>query len=344
MIKTGGILKQFAAWATNFKNNRFLQARLKLTAYYTIAIFILVAIFSLVVYGLFAKNITSNLQYEGKGSEEREAFVEREVIHRALDKLQGVLLVVDGVIIIVIGGIGYYLAGKTLKPVEQAYMRQKKFVADVAHELRTPLAVMKAGSETALSSDSSKAEYKKIIQESLEELDYLSVMVDDLLFLARSDNFQRAELFEFNLSNLTHKQIELMKPYADKKNVILEQDIVDNLFIKGSKAYLKRLIANLVKNAIDYNKPSGKVKVFLKGSRAQVELKVVDTGIGIKKEELKNIFHRFYKADRARSRRSGGAGLGLSIVQEIVKIHRGKVYIKSSISKGTEVSILFKKV
>ena len=340
----GNILKQFAVWATSFKRNPFLKARLKLTAYYTVAIFILVVVFSLVIYGLFAKNITSNLQYEGGGSEEKEALIEQEVIHRALDKLQGVLVVVDGMIIVLIGGLGYYLAGKTLKPIEVSYARQRKFVADVAHELRTPLTVMKAGSETVLSGNSNKTEYRKIIKDSLGELNYLSTMVDDLLFLARSDAFRKIELSGLDFSKLVQKQIKLIKPYADRKNIFLKGDVEDKIFIRGNKIYLKRLVVNLLKNAIDYNKTGGKVMVSLKKNKKRVELRIVDTGIGIEEDELEHIFERFYKVDKARSRQSSGAGLGLSIVQEIVKLHQGRIDIKSKLNKGTEISILFKGV
>lgn len=338
MIKMANILKQFAAWATSFKSNSFLRARLKLTAYYTAVVLVILAVFSLAVYGLFARNIASNLEYEGSGQEENSK-IEAKIIEKAQDQMQTILLTVDGLIIVLVAGLSYYLAGKTLEPIETAYKRQKRFVADCAHELRTPLAVMKTGVEAVLNGRDSKDEYKKLTQDSLEELNHLSVTVDDLLFLARSDDLQKVEFNKFDLANLARKQIELMRPYAQDKAVDLQEDIKGELHMDGNKVYLKRLLSNLVKNAIDYNKPKGTVKVTLQKDKQQAVLKVTDTGIGISQEDLKHIFERFYKSDKARVRKSSGAGLGLSIVQEIVALHKGKIDIKSELDKGTEIIV-----
>ncbi|MCG2693378.1 sensor histidine kinase [Candidatus Parcubacteria bacterium] len=131
-----------------------------------------------------------------------------------------------------------------------------------------------------------------------------------------------------------------MKPYAKSKEVVLEKSVKGELYINGSKANLKRLLINLIHNAIDYNKPRGKATVSLRASGNQIELKIVDTGIGIKKEDLKNIFDRFYKADQARIKQSGGAGLGLSIVKEIVELYNGTIEIKSETNVGTEITVM----
>ncbi len=341
MIKMANILKQFAAWATNFKNNRFLQARLKLTAYYTVGVFIILLVFSVAVYGLFAKNISSNLEYDGS-SQESESNIELRVISKAQNQLRAVLITVDGLVIVLIIIFSYYLSGKTLKPIEISYKRQKKFVADTAHELRTPLAVMKTGTEATLSGNNGKEEYKKLAQDSLEEINFLSSVVDDLLFLAHSDSFKKIKFSKFNFSKLIYRQIELMKSYAIKKNITLYKNIHGEFQIDGNKDYLKRLLANLIKNAIDYNKPYGKVIVSLQNKKQQIELKITDTGIGISKDDLEYIFDRFYKVDSARVKQSSGAGLGLSIVKEIVDLHNGKIDIKSELNKGTEIYIFFK--
>jgi signal transduction histidine kinase len=338
MIKIANISKRFAAWVINFKRNPFLKARLKLTVYYTIGVSIILLIFSLAVYGLFAKNISSNLEYAGSDQEE-DANVELQIIDKAQEQLQTILFTVDGLVIILIIIFSYYLSGKSLKPIEIFYERQKKFVADTAHELRTPLTVMKTGAEAILSGDNGKEEYKKLTQDSLEEINFLSSMVDDLLFLARSDDFKKVEFSKFDLGKLAHKQIELMKPYASKKNITLRNNIKGEFQIDGNKVYLKRLLVNLIKNAIDYNKPQGEASVSLQKKKQQVELKIADTGIGISKNDLEHIFDRFYKADQARVKQSGGAGLGLSIAQEIIALHQGKIDIKSELGKGTEIVV-----
>jgi len=333
------ISKQFARWVTSFKSKPFLKARLKLTSYYTIGVFIILLVFSLAVYGFFANNLSSNLEYEGSDQEEN-ANIELQVIDKAQDQLRTILFTADGLVIILIIIFSYYLSGKTLKPIEVSYKRQKKFVADSAHELRTPLAVIKTGAEATLSSDNSKEEYKKLTQDFLEEINFLSSTIDDLLFLARSDDFKKVEFSKFNFGKLVHKQIELMKPYARKKNITLRDNLQGEFQINGNKAYLKRLLINLIKNAIDYNKSQGQVVVSLQKKKRQIELNIADTGIGISKNDLEHIFDRFYKADQARVKQSSGAGLGLSIVGEIVKLHQGAIDIKSKLNKGTEVTII----
>jgi len=327
-------------WATNFKNNAFLRVKLKLTVFYIVGILVILAIFSLVVYSLFAKNIAENIEYEGPDYEGR-VDIEKQIIEKAQDRLQAILLTVDGLIIIIVGGISYYLAGKTLKPVESSYAKQKKFLADSAHELRTPLAVMKTGAEAVLSDKScKKEEYKKLVKDFLEELNFLSDMVNDLLFLTREDNLHSLEYIKTELRALVHKQIDLMVPYAKARQVTLEKNIIkESIFVKGNAGYLKRLVVNLIKNAIDYNYVKGKVLVSLQHEKKEAILKVVDTGMGISQEDIKHIFDRFYKIDQAGVEQNSGAGLGLSIVKEIVIAHKGKIKVNSEINQGAEIII-----
>lgn len=332
------ISKQFVLWATNSKNKPFLWARLKLTAFYTVGVALILIVFSFAVYGIFVNNINSDLEYEGVDFES-EANVEMQIIDKAQDRLQTILLFIDVLIIFLIAGLSYYLAGKTLEPIESSYLRQKKFVADAAHELRTPLAVMRTGTEAVLGADNSKEKYKKMLVSSLEEMRYLSAIVDDLLFLANGDSLRKVEFTKFNFSNLLQKQIDLMRVYAKKKGVEISDEIKEELYVNGNKAYLKRLLANILKNAIDYNKSQGKVNVFLKQNKNCIELKVVDTGIGISEDDLKHIMERFYKADKSHSKQSGGAGLGLSIVDEIIKLHKGTLDISSKLNEGTKVVV-----
>jgi len=343
MIKMKNISKPFARWATNFKNKPFLWARLKLTSFYTGGVLIILLVFSIVVFALFVRDISSNLEYEGTGYE-NEADIESRVIVRAQNRLGTIIVTIDGLTIILIAGLSYYLAGKTLEPIELAYVRQKKFVADAAHELRTPLSVMKTGTEAVLAGNNGKEEYRKVVKDYLEEINHLSVMVDDLLFLARSDNLRKTELYKIDFSKLIARQIELMRPYAEKKQIILKNEVQDGLYIKGNKLYLKRLLYNIIKNAIDYNKPGGEAMVILKKVKSGIELKVSDTGIGISGDDLKHVFDRFYKADQSHTERTDGAGLGLSIVQEIVKLHKATIEIKSKPGSGTAVIIIFPSV
>jgi len=313
---------------------------LKLTAYYTSTVLVVLLVFSVAVFVLFIQNMSLDFEYEGPENG-TEVILEQQLVERAQDQLRNILITMDGLIIVLVAGLSYFLAGKTLQPIEVVYRRQKKFVVDAAHELRTPLAVMKTGMETVLAGKDGKKEYQKLTRDSLEEVNNLSVMVDDLLFLARSDNMRQVEMGMINLSQLVEKQIELMQSYAAEKKVNLRGEVEKKVLVNGNSLYLKRMVANLIKNAVDYNRPKGEVKVFLTGNENGIELKVTDTGVGMARSDLEHIFDRFYKADQARSGQSSGAGLGLSIVQEIVKLHRGKINIESKLDVGTMASIAF---
>jgi two-component system sensor histidine kinase CiaH len=240
--------------------------------------------------------------------------------------------------------MSYYLAGKTLQPIEAGVEKQKKFVADAAHELRTPLAVMKTGAETLLMDRANEKEYEKFTRDSLEEIDSLVALVNGLLFLARGDSLKKVEFEEIDIGLIAKKQAALMQEYAKSKQVDLEDDADGNCYIQGNKADVKRLLANLIKNAIDYNKPGGKVVVSLSAEKNQVVLKIADSGTGIAEKDLSRVFDRFYKVDAARAKTAGGAGLGLAISKEIVSKHGGKIEIKSKLGKGTEITTFFPSV
>lgn len=324
MTVMNNISKQFAVSVTSFKDKQFLFARLKLTISFTLGMLIILVVFNLLVFGLFVKNLPDHL--ETPHTEQVE------------NRLENVLYIADGIILIFVALTSYYLSGFALRPIEKSYNLQRRFIADAAHELRTPLAVMKTGSESVLSGKSNKEDYKKIVSESIEEIDYLSTMVDDLLFLAQSDNLQQPKFIKFDLSTLVRKNVELMRPYAKSKEVLLKENVKSELYMYGNKDYFKRLLINLIHNAIVYNKPNGTVTVSLRKKDDKLELEMADTGIGISEEDLKHVFDRFYKADQARVKKSG-VGLGLSIVKEIVDLHQAQISIKSETGKGTAVII-----
>jgi signal transduction histidine kinase len=325
MIKMKNILKQSAEWVTKCKRKPFLLARLKLAAAYTLTTLAILALFNIVVLDVFVKDLPVEL----------ETFATEQ----AESALENALMIGNILILVVVAFVSYLLAGFALKPIEKSYKQQKKFVADAAHELRTPLAVMKTGAEAHIANVSEK-EREKFIGDSIEEIDHLSTMVDDLLVLSKSDNLQKPAFEKVNLSKLANKLTQHMQVHAKQKNITLKTEIENACNISGNAAYLKRLLANLIQNAIDYNKPNGEVKVSLKKHGKKVELKVSDTGVGIGEQDLPHIFNRFYKADKARTG-SSGAGLGLSIVKEITEMHGGKIAIESELEKNTIVTISF---
>ena len=344
MIRMKNIFRPFVEWVTNSKNNTFLKAKLKLTLFYTLSLFVIIIVFSVLVYVLFVNNIMENLEIEQEGNIFFEESPEYIVLENAISRLKAVLIFTDIGIVLIISGLGYFLAGKTLQPIRKSLEDQKRFVSDSAHELRTPLSVMKTGIETVTTEKKQTlGEYKHLTKDLFEEVNKLIDMSDDLLFLARSDAGKlENRLARIDISLICSKQIEFIIPYAGIKGISIEEDIKEPCYIKGNANQIKRLIVNLLKNAIDYNRKEGKVSVSLKENKGSIILCVSDTGIGITPDNLKHVFERFYKIDKSRSIYEGGSGLGLSIVKEIVDFYKGTINITSETDKGTEVVVRFK--
>lgn len=334
------ILRPFAGLATNFKNNTFLKTKIKLTLYYSIILFIIVIIFSIFIYIFFINYISADLKADPEISEVQET----KMLEMATTRLRTILIFSDTGVLIIITALGYFLAGKTLKPIEKAMKDQKRFVSDSAHELRTPLSIMKIGID-AVTSDKRQVleEYRKLADDLSEEVDKLIYLSEDLMFLAQSDSGKiENRLSTIDICSICKKQVRLIKPYANKNGISIKDYTEKPCYIRGEENQIKRLIVNLLKNAIDYNKNGGKVSVAIKDVRGIINLMVSDTGIGITQDDLKHIYERFYKIDKSRSGHKSGSGLGLSIVKEIVENHKGTISISSKPEKGTVVIVRFK--
>jgi len=337
------ILRPFVDWVTNLRNNTFFRAKLKLTSFYIATLLIVIIVFSIMLYTLFVNNISSNFEFEEENYSDIEENSQYIILSNAINRLKLVLIFTDIGIILIISGLAYFLAGKTLQPIKKSLDEQKRFISDSAHELRTPLSIMKTGIETsAIEKNQTLKDYKDLNEDLLEEVDKLINMSNDLLFLARSDSAKPEKIQnKINLSSICSNQIKSIQIYANNKGVSLNEDIKKALHIMGNANQINRLVANLLKNAIDYNKKNGEVLLSLKKIKHTIVLTIKDTGIGITLNEQKHIFERFYKVDKARSIYEEGSGLGLSIVKEILDFHKGTIKINSELGKGTEVIVSF---
>ncbi len=335
------IFKQFVGWAIHLSQSEFKKAVILLTVYYTVGVFVVLIIFNLMVYGLFTNSLylssVENLEYPSTQTGE---VLEEFKIQEIQDSLANTLLFSDALILILTLIVAFVLSKRTLAPLEEAYKKQKRFIADAAHELRTPLAVMQAGSEVILRSERDVVDYTKFIRESLEEVKRLTMLSNNLLFLARNNSKKNSLFSKVSFSEICKKQIEIMRPYGDTKDVSIKNFIDDDLIVLGNGDDLIRLLVNLLKNAIDYNKTGGSVTVVLTKKDNKIILSIEDTGIGIKNEDLPHIFERFYKADDSRVQNMSGTGLGLAIVKEIVDEHHGLIKVKSTFHKGTIFEVI----
>jgi two-component system, OmpR family, sensor histidine kinase CiaH len=254
------------------------------------------------------------------------------------------LVSLGGVILTMVAA--FILTRRALVPVRLAMERQREFVADASHELRTPLTLIRANAEVALRSKQPKpAETKELLTDICKETDYLSRLVSDLLTLARADMDKlEVKMEPVELKRLAADVTRQMQPLAENRQLELEVEELEpgrsEIWLSGEEVRLKQLLVILLDNAIKYT-PAGQVRLQVgSGGRGQsVVIKVSDTGIGIPHDKLEQIFERFYRVDKARSRSEGGFGLGLSIANWIVKSHHGTIQVNSQVGKGTTFTV-----
>jgi heavy metal sensor kinase len=224
--------------------------------------------------------------------------------------------------------------------LESSFAHIKQFSEDVAHELKTPLAKLKCNAEVSLRRQRTKNEYQSVIISLIEDTKVLEQITNDLLFLSRMDSQSIPQSFERLLLNEVFlKVFEETHVLARKANLIFEFDRIDPVEIEADEGLVKRMLINLISNAVKYTHPKGKVRFDLQKQGDKAVFTITDTGIGICEDDLPFIFDRFYRVDPSRSLETGGSGLGLAIVQKIVKFHDGEISVKSSLGKGTAFSI-----
>ncbi|RZT22082.1 two-component system histidine kinase PnpS [Fictibacillus sp. BK138] len=228
-----------------------------------------------------------------------------------------------------------------LKKLEQV---RKDFVANVSHELKTPITSLKGFAETLLDGAGENEEYRnKFLTIILNESDRLQALIQDLLDLSKSEQGFHLDLQKVNLEDLVKETIEILLPKAEKKNITLSLSVSGNPMMDGDAPRLKQIIINLVSNSLNYTPADGSIFVHVEEKKEHVKLTVNDTGIGIKESEIPRIFERFYRVDKARSRNSGGTGLGLAIVKHLVEAHHGTIKVESKVGEGSRFILRFPK-
>lgn len=244
---------------------------------------------------------------------------------------------------VIIGFIGYLaffavsisLAKWVTKPVEAAWNEQKQFVADASHELKTPLTVIMTNAEMLTDDEYSTEEKKGFTKNILSMSKRMRGLVESLLELARMDSgVSRKINEELNFSKLVSSCILTFEPLYYEKNIGLEQETEENITAQGDKGRLRQVIDILLDNALKYSYPESSVRVSLKHTGGHTLLSVSSTGKELSKEECRNIFKRFYRADEARSD-GNSSGLGLAIAESIVKEHSGKIWAESEAGRNT---------
>ena len=266
-------------------------------------------------------------------------------MYNGMDKATSALAALGGLALIFAAAIGYILSGGAMKPVREAYERQRQFAADASHELRTPLAVVLASADLLRSDTSITSPFlKQVIEDVRDEVKKMTKLVGDLLTVARTDgSANQIKPVRMDLVAAAQKTIRIMRPFAEKKDIVIEEILPKQVELYADEQKIRQLILILVDNAVKYTPEHGRITLCIdQAEKGYIHLSVADTGIGIEPEHQERIFDRFYRVDKARSRRMGGNGLGLAIAQEIVEAHDGTISVESEVGKGTTFHVSLK--
>lgn len=272
-------------------------------------------------------------------------------------KLLNDLVILNVVISLIVGLSSYFLSGKTLQPIKVAMQRQKQFVADAAHELKTPITSLQSSLELAAMSPPTAKKTASLISDLQTDITQLTQLIERLLLLSKIDYFQNQQQHfnQLNCLTLLTETIHQLKPLAQQKKVTLKltHKPQQPALILGNEDRIRELMTILIENAIVYTALAPKprnVEVSLNISRSKVSLLISDTGIGIPNQELPKIFDRFYQVDTARTLDSPesvpsthGAGLGLSIAKQIAELHSAHLKVTSKLNHGTTFIVTFAK-
>jgi signal transduction histidine kinase len=227
-----------------------------------------------------------------------------------------------------------------LDRLEQSFTRERQFIGDVAHELKTPIATLKSGVEVVMSKERQKIEYKKALNETLIDTERLSLLLSNILDLAWIGADKSTTNYEnFNLSNTIEELKEIAIKLGAKKKIVVKSNIATNILISGDEGKITRALLNIIDNAIKYTKNNGVVSISLEKTNTEAVINIKDNGMGISKADLEHIFERFYRGSK--TAKTIGSGLGLAISHGIIKAHNGSIKISSKIGIGTLVTIRF---
>jgi signal transduction histidine kinase len=328
----------------------FTKVRITLTAWYLLIIMGVSLSFSAFIYRIFYVElqgrldvIETRLELRQRGflppPGQTEYFVAD--IQEAKEKILFFLAYTNLTILVFSSFAGYFLAGKTLSPIEKSMEEQKRFIADASHELKTPLTALQTSIEVSLRDKKLNLKDSVLtLKESLNDVKNLTNLTNDLLSLTRYQQTGSSLKFEkTDLKKVTVNTVNKILPISKRKNIQIKVNATD-VFAKVNREGIEKLFTILIDNAVKYTPEKGSVSVFLKKQGKHAVWQIKDSGMGISANDLPRIFERFYRTDSSRSKENvAGFGLGLSIAKEIVDLHKGSIWVKSQIGKGSKFNV-----
>lgn len=330
----------------------FHSARLKLTVWYLIIIMFICTTFSAVIYRFLVNEverfermqrfrIERRLQADPSHPYPSIIITSPELLSETKHRILLTLIVINSGIILIAGGLAYFLAGRTLKPIQTMVDEQNRFISDASHELRTPLTSLKSSFEVFLrNKNQSLSEAQTLIREGICDVNTLQSLSESLLQLAqyqKSDIDRHFEKITLNKSIL--EAMQKTKNSAKRKSISVQFKSPD-LVLEANPYAITDMITIFLDNAIKYSSKNTQISIITKKVNSDILISVKDEGIGINEHDLIHIFERFYRADTVRSKNTtSGYGLGLSIAKKLVEMHRGTINAESEPGKGTTIFV-----
>lgn len=333
----------------------FKSAKIKLTLWYLAILIVITVSFSIFVYtnvinvtnrALESQRIRlerrfNETEFPGFNRKEMSPFIDPQTLIEIREKTLILLIAINIIVLGISGALSYFLAGKTLKPIEDMLDRQKRFVSDAAHELKTPLTIMKTDLEVTLRGKNlDLKQAKDSLTNAVEEINKLNYLVNRLLSQSKySNGFKNFEKKNLDIREVINSAVKEVSSLAKNRNIALEVSLKE-ANVLADKESLQEAFRNLLENAIKYSPEKERVTITSYLINNDVITEIKDKGIGISQEEQMKIFEPFYRSDKSRGKsKISGFGLGLAIVKEIIEHHQGSVVVKSAPGEGSVFTV-----
>lgn len=285
----------------------------------------------------FVSSIAQTLADGKIPSPQENAFVAQDLEYA---KQKNIVLASTGVLVLA-AVFGFLITRLALVPTKAALTSQKQFVGNIAHELRTPLSIIKTNTEVALFNEKLDDDTREMLVSNVEELDRISDIINNLLSMNALLNPEKMRFSNVDLGQVVDRIRSTLADLAEHKRITIETRLSEWRTVWGNFSGVEQMVMNVAKNALNYTAPGGTVSIVVEpADRRTIGITIEDNGSGISEADLGKIFEPFYRGDRSRNRGSGGgSGLGLAIVSELVKTHKGRISLRSAVGKGTVVSL-----
>lgn len=325
----------------------FDSATMRLTLWYMVILMTISVLFSVLLYRVASDEFDRAFGQRGEMSrvfvsEDGIIDVRERIIRDSNQRLFTNLLLFNALVLVAGGGVAYLLARRTLEPVELALEAQSRFSSDAAHELRTPLSVMRSEIEVGLrDTAATKKSQRELLQSNLDEVQRMQTLTERLLLLA---NNHTIELTTVDVETVAVEAFNRSIPLASSKHISIENNVAAKHVLADAES-LTDVLTILIDNAIKYSPENSTIVIESVDQDKSIELRVKDQGIGIPRADKDRVFDRFYRADTSRSKLNvEGYGLGLSIAKRLIELQHGTVTVTSTVGKGSIFTIKLPKV